>query len=63
MEKELILEIGTEEIPAGFMDEAIRSLSEIAERKLRESAVSYGVISSFGTPRRLALARIRQAVR
>jgi len=55
MEKELILEIGTEEIPAGFMDEAIRSLSEIAERKLRESAVSYGVISSFGTPRRLAL--------
>lgn len=55
MEKELILEIGTEEIPAGFMNEAIRSLSEITERKLRENAISYGGISSFGTPRRLAL--------
>ncbi|HVY55474.1 MAG TPA: glycine--tRNA ligase subunit beta, partial [Thermodesulfobacteriota bacterium] len=55
MEKELILEIGTEEIPAGFMDEAIRSLSEITGRKLRDSAVAYGAISSFGTPRRLAL--------
>lgn len=55
MDKELILEIGTEEIPAGFMNEAIRSLSEIAERSLKENALSYGGISSFGTPRRLAL--------
>ena len=55
MGKELILEIGTEEIPAGFMNEAIRSLSEIAERSLKENALSFGGISSFGTPRRLAL--------
>ncbi|MFI5322260.1 MAG: glycine--tRNA ligase subunit beta [Thermodesulfobacteriota bacterium] len=55
MGKELILEIGTEEIPAGFMKDAIDNLSEIASRELAESALSYGNISSFGTPRRLTL--------
>jgi len=55
MGKELIFEIGTEEIPAGFMSDAIRSLSDIARRELDENAISYGEISSFGTPRRLVL--------
>jgi glycyl-tRNA synthetase beta chain len=55
MAKELILEIGTEEIPAGFMRDAIRNLSEIATREFTEIAIPYGDISSFGTPRRLTL--------
>ncbi len=55
MGKELILEIGTEEIPAGFMRDAIDNLSEIASKELAENALSYGNISSFGTPRRLTL--------
>lgn len=55
MGKELILEIGTEEIPAGFMRDAIDNLSEIASRELAGNALSYGNISSFGTPRRLTL--------
>ncbi len=58
MEKELILEIGTEEIPAGFMKEAIRDLSEISGREFDENAIPHGGISSFGTPRRLTL-RVR----
>ncbi len=55
MDKELILEIGTEEIPAGFMKDAIKNLSEIAKREFDENAISYGQVSTFGTPRRLTL--------
>lgn len=55
MGKELILEIGTEEIPAGFMKDAITNLSEIAKREFDDNAISYGQISTFGTPRRLIL--------
>ncbi len=55
MAKELILEIGTEEIPAGFMRDAIDKLSKIASRELAGNALAYGNISSYGTPRRLTL--------
>ena len=55
MAKELILEIGTEEIPAGFMRDVIDKLSEIASRELAGNALAYGNISSYGTPRRLTL--------
>jgi glycyl-tRNA synthetase beta chain len=55
MEKELILEIGTEEIPAGFLGEAIKTLCSIAEQEFKDSLLSYKDISTFGTPRRLTL--------
>jgi glycyl-tRNA synthetase beta chain len=55
MAKDLILEIGTEEIPAGFMRDAIDKLSESASGELAENALAYGNISSYGTPRRLTL--------
>lgn len=55
MGKELILEIGTEEIPAGFMNDAIKSLASIAMGKLGESAVPFEAAEAFGTPRRLVL--------
>lgn len=55
MAKELILEIGTEEIPAGFMRDVIDKLSEIASRELAGNALAYANISSYGTPRRLTL--------
>ncbi|MEQ9617901.1 MAG: glycine--tRNA ligase subunit beta [Deltaproteobacteria bacterium] len=55
MGKELILEIGTEEIPAGFMNDAITNLAEIAKQELNENALSFGQIETFGTPRRLTL--------
>lgn len=59
MGKELILEIGTEDIPAGFMNDAIGNLAEIAKRELDENALSFGQIETFGTPRRLTL-RIKE---
>src|SRR5882724_2531701 len=55
MEKELILEIGTEEIPAGFLEEAIKTLSSIAEREFKDNLLSYKDINTLGTPRRLVL--------
>jgi glycyl-tRNA synthetase beta chain len=55
MAKELILEIGTEEIPAGFLDDAVENLASLAKRALEENSLSYDGIETFGTPRRLTL--------
>ena len=55
MGKELIFEIGTEEIPARFMEDAIRDLRGIAERELKENFLTCKYISTYGTPRRLIL--------
>ncbi|MGQ0793542.1 MAG: glycine--tRNA ligase subunit beta [Deltaproteobacteria bacterium] len=55
MNRELLLEIGTEEIPAGFIDPALASLMEIAKREFRENSISHGEIRVFGAPRRLTL--------
>ncbi|MFO7560683.1 MAG: glycine--tRNA ligase subunit beta [Desulfobacterales bacterium] len=53
--KHLLLEIGTEEMPAGYIDPALKSLSEGLQRKLDEARIAYGKASIFGTPRRLAV--------
>jgi len=55
MAKELILEIGTEEIPAGFLDEATQNLASLCRRALEENFLSYDGLETFGTPRRLTL--------
>ncbi|MGB7293133.1 MAG: glycine--tRNA ligase subunit beta [Thermodesulfobacteriota bacterium] len=55
MGKELIFEIGTEEIPARFMEDAIRDLRDITERELKENLLTCKDISTYGTPRRLIL--------
>jgi len=55
MAKELILEIGTEEIPAGFLDYAIADLSSLAKKALEENSLSFESMESHGTPRRLTL--------
>lgn len=55
MNKDLIFEIGTEEIPARVMNKSLEQLKSIAESKFKENRINYGAISVFGTPRRLAL--------
>lgn len=55
MAKELILEIGCEEIPAGFLDYAVQDLAGLAKKALEDSSLSFENIEAFGTPRRLAL--------
>jgi glycyl-tRNA synthetase beta chain len=54
--KELLLEIGAEEIPAGFVPQALIDLEKIAQRELEASRVDFDGIKTLGTPRRLVLA-------
>ena len=54
MEKELILEIGTEEIPALFLARAGADLRAALEGELRDEGVEFGEIEVLYTPRRLA---------
>lgn len=52
---ELLLEIGTEELPFEFIVPALSSLKEHAERLLSEARLSSGSVKTYGTPRRLVL--------
>ncbi len=52
--KTLLLEIGTEEIPAGYIDPALASLAAMLTQKLAEARVAHGPIHTYGTPRRLS---------
>jgi glycyl-tRNA synthetase beta chain len=53
--EKLLLEIGTEEIPARFLPKALNGLSIIFKEALRDSNIKYGDVRVLGTPRRLAL--------
>ncbi|MBE3586967.1 MAG: glycine--tRNA ligase subunit beta [Thermoanaerobacteraceae bacterium] len=53
--KDFLLEIGTEEIPARFLDPALEQLQEMARDLLRENRLAHGEIRALGTPRRLVL--------
>ena len=52
---ELLLEIGTEELPYQFVAPALSSLTQKAELLLKEHRLTYGAVRSLGTPRRLVL--------
>ncbi len=51
----LLLEIGTEEIPAGFIARALEDLARLAGERLVDSRLSFRDIITLGTPRRLTL--------
>lgn len=51
----LLIEIGTEEIPAGYIEPALQAFSESLVRKLRENRIACGEARIFGTPRRLGV--------
>lgn len=53
---ELLFEIGTEEIPAGYIDPALQFLAEAAAKQFAELNLEYETIRTVGTPRRLTLA-------
>jgi glycyl-tRNA synthetase beta chain len=52
---DLLFEIGTEEIPAGFMPPAMSAMTAMAENLLEKNVLKHGEISATGTPRRLVL--------
>ena len=55
MAKDLLFEIGAEEIPAGFMPNILGQLKQLAKTKLNDAHLPFESIATYGTPRRLAL--------
>ncbi len=51
----LLLEIGTEEIPAGYIQPALDMLASNLTTKLTQLRISHGAVQTFGTPRRLVV--------
>lgn len=55
MAKDLLLEIGLEEVPARFVRAAMNQLKEKTEKWMADSRIQHGDIEAFATPRRLAV--------
>ena len=55
MSKNLLLEIGTEEVPAHVMPGILKELKEHAQKAFRELRIDFEEIRTLGTPRRTAL--------
>lgn len=53
--KDLVLEIGTEEIPANHMEDIIEQLKTLAANSLESERIKYNSIEVYGTPRRIVL--------
>src|SRR5690625_2453528 len=51
----VLFEIGVEELPARFIDDAINQLFEQTEKWLKEQRLKYNTVETFATPRRLAI--------
>ena len=56
MSAELFLELGTEEIPAGFIPRALNDMERLLSQELEQARISFGAIRTFATPRRLCIA-------
>jgi glycyl-tRNA synthetase beta chain len=64
---DLLIEIGSEEIPAGYIQPALDALAANVTQKLAEARIAHGAVQTYGTPRRLvvtveAVATRQQAV-
>ena len=55
MSKTLLLEIGTEEVPAHVMPGILAELKDITAAEFKEARLCYDSIRTLGTPRRTAL--------
>lgn len=53
--KDLLLEIGLEELPARFVTDSIEQLSNKIEKWLQEKKIVYTSVKRYSTPRRLAI--------
>lgn len=53
--KELFLEIGTEEIPAGFIPRAMAEMEAMITKELTNARLSFDEVRTLATPRRLVL--------
>lgn len=55
MTKDLLFEIGMEELPARFIRAAMQQLKERMTKWLDDAVIPYGAVESYATPRRLAV--------
>lgn len=55
MKRDLVYEIGTEEIPASYLPPAARQLEAAARAFLREAALDPAAVEAHATPRRIVL--------
>jgi glycyl-tRNA synthetase beta chain len=55
MGKELFIEIGTEEIPAEFLNKTLRDMEELIRKELTGGRIPFGEIRTLATPRRLVV--------
>ncbi|WP_239617407.1 glycine--tRNA ligase subunit beta [Cohnella mopanensis] len=55
MARDLLLEIGMEEVPARFVRGAMDQLKEKTEKWLADSRLAYDEVKAYATPRRLAV--------
>ena len=51
----LLIEIGAEEIPAGYIEPALRAFSSLMTKQLGQARIEYGAARVYGTPRRLTV--------
>lgn len=51
----LLFEIGTEEIPAGYIEPALKALASHLLEKMNIARIDHGNAMTYGTPRRLAV--------
>jgi glycyl-tRNA synthetase beta chain len=54
MPKDLVFELGVEEVPAGYLSPAIAQLEQAIRDRLSGARLSFGEITTYATPRRLA---------
>lgn len=54
-EKNLLLEIGTEEIPAHVMPQILNQLKDLAEKTFTDERINFVEVQTIGTPRRIAM--------
>ncbi|MCS6830771.1 MAG: glycine--tRNA ligase subunit beta [bacterium] len=52
---DLLLEIGTEELPASVIENALEQLQVAVTQRLQDARIAFGEVETFGTPRRLIL--------
>ncbi|MCX7780332.1 MAG: glycine--tRNA ligase subunit beta [Negativicutes bacterium] len=55
MAKDLLLEIGTEEIPAKFMPGILSQMETLAQERFAGERIGFSEIKAMGTPRRIVL--------
>jgi glycyl-tRNA synthetase beta chain len=51
----LLIEIGSEEIPAGYIEPALKAFSSLMTQRLAHLRIEHGTARVFGTPRRLTV--------